>query len=43
MKLNKENIIFIEWPKYVADVLPEKRYNLTFTHIDEHTRKIDFA
>jgi len=38
---NKENIIFIEWPKYVADVLPQNRHNLKFTFVDENTRTID--
>ena len=37
------NIIFIEWPKYVADVLPKERMNITFTFVNEHTRKIDFV
>ena len=38
---NKENIIFIEWPKYVTDVLPPSRYNLTFKFVDENIRTID--
>jgi tRNA threonylcarbamoyladenosine biosynthesis protein TsaE len=40
---NNENIIFIEWPKYVADVLPTNRHNLTFTFVDENTRTIQVA
>ena len=40
---NSENIIFIEWPKYVADVLPQERENLTFTFIDENVRTIDIT
>ena len=40
---NKENIIFIEWPKYVSDILPIERKNITFTFIDEHTRTVDFV
>jgi len=43
MVSNKENVIFIEWPKYVADILPEQRYNITFKFVDEHTREIDFV
>jgi tRNA threonylcarbamoyladenosine biosynthesis protein TsaE len=42
MIANKENIIFIEWPKFVASALPEKRHNITFTFLDENTRKVDF-
>lgn len=38
---NPQHIIFIEWPKYVADVLPTKRHNLTFTFVDEHTRRLN--
>lgn len=40
---NTRNIIFIEWPKYVADVLPKERFNITFTFVDERTRNIDFV
>ena len=42
MVLNKENVIFIEWPKYVGDVLPKERHNITFKFVDENTRKIDY-
>lgn len=37
---NTRNIIFIEWPKYVQDVLPDKTHKLSFTFIDENTREI---
>lgn len=37
---DKRNIIFIEWPKYVEDVLPEATHKLSFNFIDENTREI---
>lgn len=37
---NNKNIIFIEWPTYVRNILPEDTYNMMFTFIDKHTRKI---
>jgi tRNA threonylcarbamoyladenosine biosynthesis protein TsaE len=36
------NIIFIEWPERVAEVLPEDIKRIRFTFIDETTRKITF-
>lgn len=38
---NNKNIVFIEWPKYVMDVLPPNLYKLTFTFVDDNTRKIE--
>ena len=38
---NPDHIVFIEWPKYVADVLPLQRHNLSFTLVDEQTRTLD--
>lgn len=35
------NIVFIEWPVQVADILPKDARNLTFTFVDDTTRKID--
>ncbi|MDD4989399.1 MAG: tRNA (adenosine(37)-N6)-threonylcarbamoyltransferase complex ATPase subunit type 1 TsaE [Candidatus Pacebacteria bacterium] len=39
---NLKNIIFIEWPEKVADILPKHIENIYFTHIDENTREISF-
>ncbi len=37
---NPKNLIFIEWPERVEDVLPKKTKNIYFEFIDENTRKI---
>ena len=37
---DSKNIIFIEWPKYVTDVLPTETYDISFEFIDENTRSI---
>ncbi len=35
------NLIFIEWPEKVAEVMPPKHHEVHFTFIDEHTRTIE--
>lgn len=37
---NTKNIIFIEWPKYVRDVLPANVYEMEFKFVDENTREV---
>lgn len=37
---NPENIIFIEWPERVKEVLPKDMIPITFTVIGEHEREI---
>ncbi len=39
---NPKNIIFIEWPEKVADILPKDMQHIYFTHVDESTREISF-
>lgn len=39
---NQKNIIFIEWPEIVADILPEDMVKIHFKHINENTREINF-
>ncbi|MCI0619657.1 tRNA (adenosine(37)-N6)-threonylcarbamoyltransferase complex ATPase subunit type 1 TsaE [Candidatus Wolfebacteria bacterium] len=34
------NLILIEWPERVADILPENTPTLSFTFVDEYTRDI---
>lgn len=34
-----ENLIFIEWPENVKNILPEKLTNISFEVVDEETRK----
>jgi len=37
-----KNIIFIEWPEQVAEVMPPQIISLSFEYVDEGTRKITF-
>jgi tRNA threonylcarbamoyladenosine biosynthesis protein TsaE len=37
---NPKNIIFIEWPSNVKDVLPESKQEISFKFVDENTREI---
>ncbi len=39
---NPENIIFIEWPNNVKDILPNNIIKIHFEFIDENTRKIEY-
>lgn len=36
------NIIFIEWPEQVAEVMPQETISLSFEYVDEHTRNITY-
>ncbi len=40
---NKNNLILIEWPEKVQEILPEEHVHINFTFVDEETRKIDFV
>jgi tRNA threonylcarbamoyladenosine biosynthesis protein TsaE len=40
---NKNNLILIEWPENVKEILPEEHERINFTFVDEETRKIDFV
>ncbi|MCH7529664.1 tRNA (adenosine(37)-N6)-threonylcarbamoyltransferase complex ATPase subunit type 1 TsaE [Patescibacteria group bacterium] len=37
------NIIFIEWPENITDILPKNIEQLNFTFINENTREIEYA
>lgn len=37
-----QNIIFLEWPEMVADVLPKDAIEIKFEFVDENTRKLTF-
>jgi tRNA threonylcarbamoyladenosine biosynthesis protein TsaE len=39
---DEKNLIFIEWPEKVADIMPEDHIRINFTFIDEHNRAIEF-
>ena len=36
------NLILIEWPENVADVMPKKYFKIDFRFIDETTREVKF-
>ena len=36
----KNNIIAIEWPEKMGSLLPEKRWEIRFEHLEENKRKI---
>ncbi len=40
---NKNNLILMEWPEKVPEILPKDHIQIKFTFIDETTRKIDFV
>lgn len=38
---NEKNIVVIEWPEKIAEILPRKRTEIYFKYLDENTREID--
>ena len=38
----ENNIVVIEWPEEVEEILPKMRLNLKFEFVDENTRKIKY-
>lgn len=40
---NPKHLIFIEWPERVEKVLPDNIETISFTFIDENTRRIEFS
>lgn len=37
-----KNLIFLEWPERVEEILPEEKIELKFTFIDDTTREIEY-
>ena len=37
-----QNIVAIEWPDKIKNILPENKISIYFTYVDEDKRKIDF-
>jgi len=37
----KENLIVVEWPERIADILPVQYVLLKFAHVDETTREVE--
>ncbi len=42
ISINSHNIIFIEWPERILDVLPENHIKINFKFISENEREIEF-
>jgi tRNA threonylcarbamoyladenosine biosynthesis protein TsaE len=39
---NKDNLVIIEWPEKVKEIIPLRVFNISLNHIDEVTRLIEF-
>lgn len=39
---DKDNLIFIEWPEKVSDIIPKTAIEVFLSHIDDETREIEF-
>ena len=39
---NPQNLITIEWPENVADVMPKGHIVMKFTFVDENTREVEY-
>ncbi len=39
---DKDNLIFIEWPEKVIDILPKDMITIQFKFIDENTREVEY-
>ena len=39
---NPQNLILIEWPERVADILPKSIHRMYFNFIDENTREVEY-
>jgi tRNA threonylcarbamoyladenosine biosynthesis protein TsaE len=39
---NKDNLVVIEWPEKVKEIIPFDVFNINLIHIDETTRLIEF-
>jgi len=39
---DSNNIIFIEWPERVKEILPEDICTMSFSFIDENTREVEY-
>lgn len=42
ISINPYNIIFIEWPERILDILPENHIKINFKFISENEREIEF-
>lgn len=42
ISINPYNIIFVEWPERILDILPENHIKINFKFISENEREIEF-
>ncbi|MFA5935169.1 MAG: tRNA (adenosine(37)-N6)-threonylcarbamoyltransferase complex ATPase subunit type 1 TsaE [Candidatus Paceibacterota bacterium] len=42
ISINPYNIIFIEWPERILDILPENHIKINFKFVSENEREIEF-
>jgi tRNA threonylcarbamoyladenosine biosynthesis protein TsaE len=38
-----KNIIFVEWPEKIKDIMPDNHIKIKIKHIDENTREFDIS
>ena len=38
----KENLILIEWPERVENIIPKDAFRINFKFVDETTREIEY-
>lgn len=39
---NKENLVILEWPEKIKNIIPKNAIKISLSHIDEETREITF-
>ncbi len=39
---DKENLVVLEWPEKMKNIIPKNAINIYLSHIDEETRQIEF-
>ena len=39
----KENLIVVEWPERISEILPQQYILLKFSHVDETTREVEIV
>lgn len=42
ISINSHNIVFIEWPERIEDILPKNHIKINFKFISENEREIEF-
>lgn len=42
-EFEEDGVMVVEWPEYYKDYLPSEYLEISFTYIDDNTRKIEFV